>query len=186
MTVPNTGGWDNYTEVTAPVTRPDDGTHDLFLVFTGGGGAILDIDSYTFVGPGIGTGGPTGPRTGAIRALNKCIDINASGTADGTRVQTWDCNGATNQTWTVGTDGTIRGLGKCLDVQASGLVNGTKIHLWTCNSSGAQQWTVQADGSLRNPQSGRCLDIPGSSLTNGVQLQIYDCNGTGAQRWTLP
>ncbi|MGW4463494.1 carbohydrate-binding protein [Micromonospora sp. NPDC004704] len=186
VTVPNTGGWDNYTEVTAPVTRPNDGTHDLFLVFTGGGGAILDIDSYTFVGPGIGTGGPTGPRTGAIKALNKCIDINASGTADGTRVQTWDCNGATNQTWTVGTDGTIRGLGKCLDVQASGLVNGTKIHLWTCNSSGAQQWTVQADGSLRNPQSGRCLDIPGSSLTNGVQLQIYDCNGTGAQRWTLP
>ncbi|MFI6761973.1 RICIN domain-containing protein [Micromonospora sp. NPDC050417] len=186
VTVPNTGGWDNYVEVTAPVTRPDDGTHDLFLVFNGGSGAFLDVDSYTFVGPGIGTGGPTTPRTGEVKALGKCAEINASGTADGTRIQIWDCNGAANQRWTVGTDGTIRGLGKCLDVQASGLTNGTKIHLWTCNGTGAQQWTVQADGSLRNPQSGRCLDIPGSSTTNGTQLQIYDCNGSGAQRWTLP
>ncbi|RKR91490.1 glucose/arabinose dehydrogenase [Micromonospora pisi] len=186
VTVPNTGGWDNYTEVTATVNRPDDGTHDLFLVFTGGGGAILDLDSYTFVGPGIGTGGPSTPRTGEVKALGKCAEINASGTADGTRIQIWDCIGAANQRWTVGTDGTIRGLGKCLDVAASGLTNGTKIHLWTCNGTGAQQWTVQADGSLRNPQSGRCLDIPGSSTTNGTQLQIYDCNGSGAQRWTLP
>ncbi|MEV4756533.1 ricin-type beta-trefoil lectin domain protein [Micromonospora sp. NPDC049559] len=184
VTVPNTGGWDNYTEVTAPVTRPDDGTHDLYVVFTGGSGALLDLDSYTFTGAGVGT--PTGPRSGALKALGKCADINAAGTADGTRVQIWDCNNAAQQTWTVGADGTVRGLGKCLDVQASGLTSGTKVQLWTCNGTGAQQWTPAANGALRNPQSGRCLDIPGSDTTNGNQLQIYDCNGTGAQNWTLP
>ncbi|WP_203704724.1 ricin-type beta-trefoil lectin domain protein [Asanoa iriomotensis] len=187
VAVASTGSWDTYTDITVPVTKPDDNTHDLYIVFTGGSGAFLDLDSYTFVGPGVSTPtGGGGPRTGAIRALGKCADVNASGTADGTKIQIWDCNGAPNQTWTVGTDGTIRSLGKCMDVQSSGLVNGTKIHLWTCNGTGAQQWVAGANGSLRNPQSNRCLDIPASNVTNGNQLQIYDCNGTGAQNWTLP
>jgi len=188
VTVPNTGGWDTYRDITANVTKPDDNTHDLYIVFNGAAGAaFLDLDSYTFVGAGVGTPGtPTGPRTGPIRALGKCADVNGAATADGTRIQIWDCGGSPQQTWTVGTDGTLRALGKCMDVQASGTANNTKIHLYTCNGSGAQQWTVQPNGALRNPQSGRCLDIPGSNVTNGTQLQIYDCNGTGAQTWTLP
>ncbi|MDG4824128.1 PQQ-dependent sugar dehydrogenase [Asanoa sp. WMMD1127] len=187
VAVPSTGSWDTYTDITVPVNKPDDNTHDLYIVFTGGSGAFLDLDSYTFVGPGVSTpGGGGGPRTGAVKALGKCADVNASGTADGTKIQIWDCNGAPNQTWTVGTDGTIRSLGKCMDVQSSGTANGTKIHLWTCNGTGAQQWVTGVSGSLRNPQANKCLDIPGSNTTNGTQLQIYDCNGTGAQNWTLP
>ncbi|MEU5563324.1 ricin-type beta-trefoil lectin domain protein [Micromonospora musae] len=187
LTVPNTGGWDNYTEVSAPVTKPDDNTHDLYVVFTGGtGGALLDLDSYTFTGVGVST--PFGgTRTGPIRGMGKCVDVNGGGTADGTRVQMWDCiTGATNQQWTLTGDGTIRSLGKCLDVQSSGTTNGTPIHLWTCNDTGAQQWVPGPNGSLRNPQSNRCLDIPASNPSNGRQLQIYDCNGTAAQNWTLP
>jgi len=185
VTVPSTGGWDNYREVSAPVSKPDDNPHDLYIVFNGGSGAFLDLDSYTFQGAGIST--PAGgPRTGTVRALGKCAEVNAGATADGSRIQTWDCNGQAHQSWTVGTDGTIRTLGKCMDVQASGTANGTKIQLYTCNGSGAQQWVAGAAGSLRNPQSGRCLDIPASSLTNGTQLQIYDCNTTAAQNWTLP
>ncbi|MEO3859057.1 carbohydrate-binding protein [Acrocarpospora sp. B8E8] len=60
LTVGNTGGWDNYTEVTGPVTKPDDNTHDLYLVFNGTG-TLYDVDSYTFIGPGVsvpGTGNP--------------------------------------------------------------------------------------------------------------------------------
>ena len=184
VTVPNTGGWDNYREITAPVTKPDDGTHDLYIVFTGGSGPIFDLDSYTFQGAGVST--PSGARTGTVRALGKCAEVNAGATADGSRIQTWDCNGQAHQNWTIGSDGTVRTLGKCMDVQASGTTNGTKVHLYTCNGTGAQQWVTGPAGSLRNPQSGRCLDIPGSSLTNGTQLQIYDCNSTGAQNWTLP
>jgi hypothetical protein len=185
INVANTGGWDNYVELTAPVTKPDDNTHDLYIVFTGGTGALFDLDSYTFTGPGVGT--PVTTRTGPIRGLGKCIDVNGSSTADGTKIQIWDCNAAPNQTWTVMTDGTIRGIGgKCMDVQASGTANGTLIHLYTCNGTGAQQWVAGANGSLRNPQANKCLDIPASNTTNGRQLQIYDCNGTGAQNWTLP
>jgi glucose/arabinose dehydrogenase len=186
VAVPSTGGWDTYRDITVPVTKPDDNTHDLYIVFTGGSGAFLDLDSYTFIGAGVSVPGSGGPRVGAVRALGKCADVNASATTDGTKIQIWDCNGAPNQSWTIGTDGTIRSLGKCMDVQSSGTANGTKIHLWTCNGTGAQQWVAGANGSLRNPQSNRCLDIPASTTTNGTQLQIYDCNGTGAQNWTLP
>jgi glucose/arabinose dehydrogenase len=184
LTVPNTGSWDSYAEVTAGLTKPDDGTHDLYVVFTGSGtGALLDLDSYTFTGAGVGT---PGARVGEVRALGHCADVAGSGTADGTKVQIYDCNGSGAQRWTLPGDGTIRALGKCMDVQSSGTANGTKIHLWTCNGTGAQQWQAQPNGALRNPQSGRCLDIPASNTTNGTQLQIYDCNATGAQTWTLP
>ncbi|MCG5214845.1 RICIN domain-containing protein [Streptosporangium soli] len=189
VAVPGTGGWDAYTEVTAPVTRPDDGTHDLYLAFSGtGAGALYDVDEYTFTGAGVST--PPVARTGEIKALGKCADISASGTADGTRIQTYDCNGTAAQRWSIQADGTIRGLGKCMDVKSSGMTNGTPIHLWTCNGTGAQQWTIQGAGqgvgSLRNPQSGRCLDIPDANPANGTQLRIYDCDGRAAQTWTLP
>ncbi|MGA5648351.1 ricin-type beta-trefoil lectin domain protein [Streptomyces seoulensis] len=125
----------------------------------------------------------TGPITGIG---GKCVDIAASGTANGTAVQLYDCNGSAAQQWTVGTDGTVRALGKCLDVTGQGTVNGTKLQLWDCNGSGAQQWTAESDGHLKNPQSGRYLDAPGGSTANGTRLQIYDRNTNAWQVWHLP
>jgi len=64
---------------------------------------------------------------GAITGLaGKCIDVAASGTANGTAVQLYDCNGTGAQIWTVGNaDGSLRALGKCLDVTAAGTADGT-------------------------------------------------------------
>ena len=47
---------------------------------------------------------------------NKCLD--AAGTANGTAVQIYDCNGQANQQWNVNSNGTITGVqsGLCLDV----------------------------------------------------------------------
>ena len=46
--VPHTGSPDNYVEVTpVPVTDPG-GTGELFLVFRGDGGGLMDIDAMTF------------------------------------------------------------------------------------------------------------------------------------------
>ncbi|MEV6928140.1 lectin [Dactylosporangium sp. NPDC051485] len=134
--------------------------------------------------PPTNPGGATGPITSAI--AGKCVDVDHSGTADGTKVQLWSCNGSLAQAWTP-VNGTLQAFGKCLDVSNSGTANGTLVQLWTCNGSGAQQWAYDGGtGALRNPQSGRCLDDPGSSTTDGTQLQIYDCNGTSAQHWTVP
>ena len=72
----------------------------------------------------------------------KCLDANGNGTANGTAVQIWDCNGGTNQQWSVNADGTIvgAGSGKCLDAYAQGTGNGTKLELWDCNGGANQKW----------------------------------------------
>ncbi|MFC4999085.1 ricin-type beta-trefoil lectin domain protein [Dactylosporangium cerinum] len=136
-----------------------------------------------------GGNGGGGTRTGPLTmvGVGKCVDVNAAGTANGTRIQIWSCNGGAAQQWTVQGDGSIRAVGKCLDVASGGTANATKLQLWDCNGTGAQQWTYDtARQTLRNPQSGRCLDDNAGSTTDGTQLQIWDCNGSNAQRVTLP
>lgn len=133
---------------------------------------------------GGGGTGHVGPITSGI--TGKCADDSARGTADGTHIQLWDCNGTVAQQFTVNTDGSLGVMGGCMDVQSGGTADGTLVQLYQCNGTAAQKWTQQADGSLVNPQSGKCLDDPGSTTTNGTQLQIYACNGSNAQKWRLP
>ncbi|WP_250213071.1 glycosyl hydrolase [Acrocarpospora catenulata] len=133
------------------------------------------------------TTGSQPARTGPITGVGgKCVDVAGAGTANGTAVGLYDCNGTAAQRWTIGTDGTIRALGKCMDVVGQGTANGTQIQIWDCNGSGAQQWQSVGNGQLRNPQSGRVLDVPGGSTANGTRLQIWDANSNAWQRWTLP
>ncbi len=125
----------------------------------------------------------TGPITGLA---GKCLDVNASGTADGTKIQLYTCNGTNAQKWTVTPNSTIKALGKCLDVAAGGSANGTKVQLWTCNGTGAQNWSAQSDGTIRNPQSGKCLDVSANSSADGQQIHIWDCHNGANQKWVLP
>jgi predicted alpha-1,2-mannosidase len=142
----------------------------------GGSGSVL---------PPAPAAGPTGPITSGI--AGKCVDVDHSGTADGTKIDLYTCNGTNAQNWTVPGDGTLRAFGKCIDVTKSGVANDTLVQLYGCNNSGAQEWTyIASTGALLNPESGKCLDDPRSTTTDGTQLQIYTCNGGANQRWTLP
>jgi chitinase len=135
---------------------------------------------------GTSTGGGTS-RTGKITGYGgKCVDVASAGTANGTAIQLYDCNGTSAQQWTVGTDGTLKALGKCLDVTSAGTANGTTVQLYDCNGTGSQQWLAGANNRLTNPQSGRCLDATGPSSANGTRLQIWDCSGAANQQWILP
>ena len=125
-----------------------------------------------------------GPITGPA---GKCLDVAAAGTANGTKVQLYDCNGTGAQQWTVAGDGTIRVLGKCLDVAGGVNANGTKAQLWDCIGNGHQQWTYDvASRHVVNPETGRCLDATGQSSANGTPIQIWACNTQTNQQWTLP
>ncbi|MEU0558767.1 lectin [Dactylosporangium sp. NPDC006015] len=134
----------------------------------------------------IGGGTDPAPGTGPITGLaGKCLDVAAAGTANGTKIQLYSCNGTNAQRWTVGTDGTLRALGKCLDVTGGTAADGTRVQLWDCNGNGHQRWT--RDGRrLVNPDTGRCLDVAGQSTADGAQIQIWTCNGQTNQNWTLP
>jgi hypothetical protein len=129
-----------------------------------------------------GTANPAGAITGIG---GKCVDVSASGTANGTAIQLWTCNSTGAQRWTV-QSGTLRALGKCMDVASSGTADGTLVQLWDCNSTGAQTWQARSDGSLLNPQSGKCLDATGNASADGTRLQIWTCAATANQRWQVP
>ncbi|MEW2446432.1 ricin-type beta-trefoil lectin domain protein [Streptomyces parvulus] len=132
--------------------------------------------------PGGGTPGP-----GEVKGVGgKCLDVDNSMTADGTKVQLWTCNGTGAQQWTRADDGTLRALGKCLDVSNGGTADGTKIQLWTCNGTGSQKWAPQSDGTVRNPQSGKCLDASGGTWNDGTPVHLWTCHTGANQKWFLP
>ena len=44
-----TGGWENFQDVSANLTKAPRGTTTLYLVFKGSGtGALYDVDDFTF------------------------------------------------------------------------------------------------------------------------------------------
>ncbi|MFC0504039.1 ThuA domain-containing protein [Micromonospora costi] len=183
VAVPNTGGWNTFADVTTTLSGVPSGTQNLYLTFAGSGSGLFDVDDFTLVR---GTGGGT-PGTGPIRGLaGKCLDVRNSGTADGTQIQLYTCNGSAAQTWSVTANSTVRALGKCLDVSGGGSADGTKIQLWTCNGTGAQNWSAQADGTVRNPQSGKCLDVSGNNSADGTVVHLWTCTGAANQKWVMP
>jgi lysophospholipase L1-like esterase len=130
-----------------------------------------------------------GSLTGTGRPLvgtqsGRCADVTGIGTANGTTVQLYDCNGQTNQSWnhTASRQLTVYGT-KCLD--ASGQTNGSSVIIWDCDGQTDQQWTVNTNGSVTNARSGLCLDANGQGTANGTRLILWTCNGQPNQRWTL-
>lgn len=177
VTVPSTGGWETYQDVTVPLTGVPSGTRSVFLTFTG---TNFDVDDFTLVR---GSAPPSG--TGPVRGLaGKCLDVRGGATADGTQVQLYTCNGSAAQTWTR-SGSTLRALGKCLDVSGAATADGTKIQLWTCNGTGAQNWTPAGDGTVR--ALGKCLDVSGNNSADSTPVHLWTCiAGAANQRWTLP
>ncbi|MGY0065310.1 PQQ-dependent sugar dehydrogenase [Streptomyces sp. QTS137] len=179
--VPVTGGWEVFQDVTTDLSDQPTGSTTLFLVFKGGTGSLFDVDEYSFTTSGSGTW------SGSVKGVNgKCLDVDGGGSADGTKVQLWTCNGTAAQTWTLAGDGTFRALGKCLDVSGGASADGTKVQLWTCNGTGAQRWAPQPDGTVRNLQSARCLDASGGTWNDGTPVHLWTCHTGPNQKWTLP
>jgi O-glycosyl hydrolase len=169
----------------ATVTTVNDSTYASGYVGLGTAGYQTDqFDNLSVTPVGGSGGGVTGPITAGVSSA-KCVDDNGQSSADGTKIQIWDCNGGANQAWTVESDGTVQVLGKCMDITGASTANGTLIELWTCNGGANQQWRA-SNGQLVNPASGKCLDDPGSSTANGTQLDLWTCNGGANQQWVIP
>ncbi|MFC4536893.1 ricin-type beta-trefoil lectin domain protein [Sphaerisporangium dianthi] len=174
--------------------RNPDGSKALIAYNTSGGAQSVKVNwggqSFTYTLPTrtsatfTWSGTPSGGGGKAITGYGgKCVDVAGAGSANGTQIQLYTCNGSAAQQWTTGSDGTLRALGKCLDVAAASSANGTKVQLYDCNGSAAQVWTAQSDGTLR--ALGKCLDATGPSSADGTPLQIWDCFAGANQKWTL-
>jgi beta-glucanase (GH16 family) len=122
-----------------------------------------------------------------------CLDASGSGTANGTQIQEWWCNGSGAQSWELEAAGDQSfylintHANKCLDVNGAGTANGTKVQLWDCNGGGAQRFwvTPAANGTVMfvNQNANKCLDVAGANPADGTKVQLWDCNGTNAQLW---
>jgi hypothetical protein len=127
------------------------------------------------------------------RNAAKCLDISSAGTADGTKIQQWTCNGTVAQVFQLksiagGAFNLVNpNSGKCVDVSGSGTADGTKIQIWDCNNTGAQSFRLTAtDGdyaTIVNTHSGKCLDVNGVGSADGTPVYLHACDGGTNQQW---
>ncbi len=67
----------------------------------------------------------------------------AAGTANGTKVQLYDCNGTGAQKWTATAGQLVNPVsGKCLDATGPSSADGTQLQIWSCGGSANQKWTL--------------------------------------------
>ena len=89
-------------------------------------------------------GNPGG--AGTLRINGKCLDILDRGTANGTKVQLFTCNGGANQQWLI--DGSAGQLfnpvsGRCL-ADPGGTKNGVQLQIGNCTGKPDQAWILPA------------------------------------------
>ncbi|GAA1361353.1 alpha-L-arabinofuranosidase B [Streptomyces beijiangensis] len=80
----------------------------------------------------------------SLSTISRCLDIIGNGTANGAKVELWDCNGVGGQVWNQQADGSLRNpqSGRCLDSPSGATANGTRLQIWDCNGSAAQKFTL--------------------------------------------
>ncbi|WP_188317026.1 extracellular catalytic domain type 1 short-chain-length polyhydroxyalkanoate depolymerase [Solihabitans fulvus] len=138
------------------------------------------------------SGGGTGGSSGPVHAVGagRCLDVPNQSTTPGARLQIWDCNGASNQTWTSTTASELTvytgDSRRCLAAEGGGTSAGTAAVIGSCDSGPGQKWRLNADGTITSVQSGLCLDVYGARTANGTQVILWTCNGGGNQKWTAP
>ena len=129
----------------------------------------------------------SGGTTTVLRGVgsNRCLDVPALATTNGTLLDIWDCNGGSNQQWAYLSNGELQVYGnKCLDVPGGATAAGTRVEIWTCNGGTNQQWNLNSNGTVVGRGSGLCLDVTGAGTANGTAVEIWTCNGGTNQKWT--
>ena len=81
---------------------------------------------------------------GSLETLGRCLDIIGNGTANGTKVELWDCNNVGGQNWQQQANGSLLNpqSGRCLDSPSGVTLNGTRLQIWDCNATAAQKFTL--------------------------------------------
>ncbi|MET7280471.1 RICIN domain-containing protein [Kribbella sp. NPDC005582] len=127
----------------------------------------------------------TAATAGTITIGSKCLDDADFGTANGTVIQLFTCNGSSAQAWTWNDDGTVRVFGKCLDITGASDATGALVQLYTCVPGVPQQlFKYLPDQTIYSVRSGKCLAVQGGAFVNLARIGLAPCNpGEAAQRW---
>ncbi|HEV7962542.1 MAG TPA: arabinofuranosidase catalytic domain-containing protein, partial [Actinoplanes sp.] len=122
----------------------------------------------------------------SLSTLGRCLDINGNGTANGTQVELWDCNGVGGQKWVQQADGSLRNpqSGRCLDSPSGATANGTRLQIYDCNGNAAQKFSVNGGGTIIGP-GGKCVDVAADDTGGNLSaVQLWDCQSYAVdQHW---
>jgi chitinase len=126
---------------------------------------------------------------------NKCIDVASSGTADGAKVQQWDCNGTNAQRFRISpTSGGYFKIinvnsGKGLDIVGNSTAQNALVHQWTYLGNNNQQFRFVNQGgtqfSVHVRHTEMALDLSWGSPDNGTSIVQYPYENRDNQRWTF-
>jgi non-reducing end alpha-L-arabinofuranosidase len=122
----------------------------------------------------------------SLSTLGRCLDIDGDGTAPGTKVELWDCNGVGGQKWVQQANGSLLNpqSGLCLDDPSGNTANGTQLQIWTCNNESPQLFAVNGGGMIDGP-GGQCADVAGDGVgSDGTVVQLWGCQSYAVdQHW---
>jgi chitinase len=135
--------------------------------------------------------------TYVIRSVmtNKCIDVASSSTADGAKVQQWDCNGTNAQRFVVTpTSGGYFSIinvnsNKALDIKEASVAANALVHQWSYGGGTNQQFRfvkeVGSEFSIRARHTDMAIDVYWGNTVNGTELVQYPYEQRTNQRWTF-
>ncbi|HZU56725.1 MAG TPA: arabinofuranosidase catalytic domain-containing protein [Actinocrinis sp.] len=186
-----------------PVTGPGGSCLDVLGNDNGGNGTAVDIwscqhdavdQTWQYLRTTPDQGLPSGAAVPAwqhpeeLVTMGRCLDIDGNGTAAGTKVELWTCNGVGGQKWVPQLDGTLLNpqSGLCLTDPGGSTAAGTVLDIEACEGAADQQFFVNSGHPISAP-GGKCVDVPGDDLYGaiGPQLQIWDCQSYAVdQHWT--
>jgi hypothetical protein len=132
----------------------------------------------------------------ANKGNGKCVDARAAGTANGTVIQQYSCNGTSAQQFQFQpTSGGFTRINnrndatKVIDVTGVSAADNAGLQLWTYSNGNNQQWQAVSEGSgyfhFVSRFSNKCLAVPNGSVADSTQLVQLTCDGGAAQAFQL-
>ncbi|MFJ9708953.1 RICIN domain-containing protein [Streptomyces sp. NPDC101234] len=129
------------------------------------------------------------------RNSGKCLDVAGGGTADGTNVLQWTCNGGGNQKWLVEDQGndTSRlvnvATGKVLDTADCSTADGADLRQWSWLNNNCQKFRlIYTSGDyvrIANANSGKVADVADCGTADGADVRQWSWLGNNCQQWRL-
>ncbi|WP_096085053.1 RICIN domain-containing protein [Agaribacterium haliotis] len=124
---------------------------------------------------------------------NRCVDLAAGSSANGTAIHQWGCSASnTNQDFRFVSKGggwyEINSKhNKCVGVAGGSNSNGAELIQWDCFANNLFQFQLVDKGNgwfqMKNRNSGKCVAINASSKNNGAKLIQWTCNNNADQQF---
>ena len=122
----------------------------------------------------------------ALRTLGRCLDVTGNGTANGTLLQLWDCNGGGAQQWVQQANGSLRNpqSGRCLDSPSGATANGARLQICDCNGSAAQEFRSAAARRGQHSSAPAASASTSPPTTPAATARPCSCGTASPSPWT--